>query len=157
MYNKYLKILKNNKCACWFENGELIQECHYHACMRAGRNENGDPLSWVKDGKETTFDTMLGQLLDERGCGSDNASWIVLVDKSRSTGKKLDEIKPPEKEKEEKDTNYNPKDYPNEVNLPKLTDKIPSLKFVKRPKNPNCKVKPVTRVKESGELVDGCD
>ena len=41
-----------HKCACWFDGGKLIEECHYHACLRSGRAENGDPVSWVTGGKE---------------------------------------------------------------------------------------------------------
>lgn len=80
-------------------------------------------------------------------CGADNESTLVLIDRSRSKGKKLSEIKPPKKdEKPERDPNYKPKDYPNEVKMLKPTDEISEPRFKRARAKPNCKSKVVTRI-----------
>jgi hypothetical protein len=50
--NKFEKVLRENKCACWFENNKLKEECHYHACVRTGTTGNGDPISWISNFKD---------------------------------------------------------------------------------------------------------
>ena len=51
--DKAMKVLRKNKCACWFVDGKLIEECNYHATVRTGRAANGDPVSSIHHGKET--------------------------------------------------------------------------------------------------------
>lgn len=36
-------------CQCRFEDGKQYEECHYHACERCVRTENGDPSEVTKD------------------------------------------------------------------------------------------------------------
>lgn len=54
--NKFEKVLRENKCACWFEGYVLKDECHYHACVRTGTTSNGDPISWITNFKDKRTD-----------------------------------------------------------------------------------------------------
>lgn len=73
-------------------------------------------------------------------CGSDRESWMVLVDRSKRTGKTFKPKKKSKKPKNVIDPNYNPKDYPNETQMTTKDVKIASgIKYLDQTKQPNDK------------------
>jgi len=98
-----LKKIKTNATEWQFEyldnNKTLKQDLEYllekgFIISEGGYGEDADPVCF-----DSLVTLLEPYIVEERECGSDNQSWMVLIDKSRSTGKKLTDIKPPRKER----------------------------------------------------------